>query len=85
MTPSHKPNTDDNQDAAYWLAFCEGNKDSIAYFYKKYYNLLYNYGLKLVDDPLLVQDFIQDIFYKLYKSRQPDKIDNLKVYPLAEL
>ena len=30
--------------------------------YKQYYNLLYNYGMKLICNPDLVQDFIQDIF-----------------------
>ena len=35
--------------------------------YKKYYNLLYNYGLKLTNDSELVQDFIQEIFTKLCK------------------
>ena len=37
--------------------------------YKKYYNLLYNYGLKLTNDSAQVQDFIQEIFIKLCKYR----------------
>ena len=40
-----------------------GKKDKLLYIlelsYKKYYNLLYNYGLKLTNDSELVQDFIQ--------------------------
>lgn len=35
---------------------------TLEYSYKKYYNLLYNYGLKFINDPELIQDFIQDIF-----------------------
>ena len=46
-----------------------GKKDKLLYIlelsYKKYYNLLYNYGLKLTNDSELVQDFIQEIFTKL--------------------
>lgn len=50
--------------------------------YKQYYNLLYNYGMKLICNPDLVQDFIQDIFIKLHKREEINLITNLKVYLL---
>lgn len=85
QTGNSKAKNIHEEDAGYWQAFCRGNKDSIAYFYKKYYNLLYNYGLKFVDDSLLVQDFIQDIFYKLYKNPCPRELYNVRVYLLTAM
>lgn len=77
---------DDQKDDIYWWRlFCQGEKTAMEFFYKKYYNLLYNYGLKLLNEPLQIQDFIQDIFYKLCKREQPKEIDNLKVYLLKAM
>ena len=53
--------------------------------YKKYYNLLYNYGLKLTNDSAQVQDFIQEIFIKLCKRENIDDISDLKVYLLRAM
>jgi RNA polymerase sigma factor, sigma-70 family len=53
--------------------------------YKKYYNLLYNYGLKLTNDSTQVQDFIQEIFIKLCKRENIDDISDLKVYLLRAM
>lgn len=53
--------------------------------YKKYYNLLYNYGLKLTNDSELVQDFIQEIFIKLCKREDIDDISDLKIYLLRAM
>lgn len=70
----------------YWQQlFYQGEITALEFFYKKYYNLLYNYGLKLLNDPVLIQDFIQDIFYKLCKRGRQKRITNLKVYLLRAL
>lgn len=70
----------------YWQQlFYQGEITALEFFYKKYYNLLYNYGLKLLNDPVLIQDFIQDIFYKLCKRGRSKRIDNLKVYLLRAM
>lgn len=53
--------------------------------YKEQYNLLYNYGLKMVNDSDLIQDFIQDIFYKLCHRQSLDDIANIQVYLLRAL
>ena len=50
--------------------------------YKTHYNLLFNYGLKFINDPALIEDLIQDIFVKLCKRGNADDINDLKVYLL---
>ena len=42
----------------------------------------YKHGMKLICNPDLVQDFIQDIFIKLHKREEINLITNLKVYLL---
>lgn len=58
---------------------------TLEYSYKKYYNLLYNYGLKFINDPELIQDFIQDIFFRLCKKGNLDDIHELKIYLLRAM
>lgn len=53
--------------------------------YKTHYNLLYNYGLKFINDPNLIEDFIQDIFARLCKRGSLDDIDDIKIYLLRAI
>lgn len=53
--------------------------------YKAHYNLLYNYGLKFVNDADLIEDFIQDIFVRLCKRGNLHDIDDLKIYLLRAM
>lgn len=73
------------EDDYWWKLFYKGEKAALEFFYKKHYNLLYNYGLKLLNDPELIRDFIQDIFYKLCKRSRNVEITDLKVYLLRAM
>ncbi|MDO5571231.1 MAG: sigma-70 family RNA polymerase sigma factor [Bacteroidales bacterium] len=53
-----------------WLLCLKGNIDSFEYFYKKYYELLFNYGIKICNDNDLVKDCIQNLFVKLINNYQ---------------
>lgn len=68
-----------------WMRFRNGDQTALEALYKKNYNLLYNYGLKLLNNPVLVQDFIQEIFYKLCKQEHYSDISNLRVYLLKSM
>lgn len=59
--------------------------DVLELSYKKHYNLLYNYGLKFINNPNLIEDFIQDIFVRLCKRGNLYDIDDLKVYLLRAM
>ena len=41
----------------------------LSVLYRRYYELLYNYGLKCVADEELVKDCIQDVFVKLHQGK----------------
>ena len=65
----HLTITDKQQEESHWWQlFCNGNKTALSFFYKKYYNLLYNYGLKWIPDKELVEDCIQDVFIKILQN-----------------
>lgn len=59
--------------------------DVLELSYKKHYNLLYNYGLKFINNPNLIEDFIQDIFVRLCKRGNLHDIDDLKIYLLRAM
>lgn len=70
---------------SYWQNYCNGDMKALSYIYKEYYNLLFNYGIKFLDDSDIIKDLIQDVFYKLCKHKKPADIMNVKVYLLSSL
>ena len=52
-----------------WDAFVEGNKAGFEYLYNTYYTHLQAYAGKFLDDPVLVQESIQDLFVKLWNNK----------------
>lgn len=54
-----------------WNQFIhEGNLDALSRIYFHYYDLLFTYGLKITSDRQIVEDSIQNIFFKCIKSRK---------------
>lgn len=59
--------------------------ETIELAYKDYYNLLYNYGLKFIPNPDIVEDIIQEIFIKLCRQGNDLNIENIKTYLLRSV
>ena len=55
---------------ALWDAFKEGNKSAFSAIYQKYGGALSNYGSRIVADPALIEDSIQDLFVDLWNRRE---------------
>lgn len=53
-----------------WIKLQNGDQDALAYFFKRYYSLLFNYGLKMTRDEELIEDTIQDVFFRLWNKRK---------------
>lgn len=58
------------EGAALWTAFVQGDESAYAQLYKHYFHELYDYGVKLCQQPDLVKDCIHDLFIDLWKSRR---------------
>lgn len=69
----------------YWKKFCGGDKSALGAIYRKNYDLMYNYGLKMLNDPDQIQNFIQNIFYYLCKCEDLEFHSNPKVYLLRSM
>ncbi|RXK57852.1 sigma-70 family RNA polymerase sigma factor [Lacibacter luteus] len=66
-----------------WRSFVSGNDQSLETLYRRYFDELYNYGNKWLNNPSLTQDSIQDLFVKLMRNRSNLTIpDSVKYYLL---
>jgi len=71
-------------DHELWERFKKGDKEVLSYIYYSYFQLLYNYGLRLSGHPSLAEDCIQELFFELISSRSSlGTTDNIRYYLLA--
>jgi RNA polymerase sigma factor (sigma-70 family) len=69
-----------------WMDFKEGDVQAYEFIFKKHYNLLYNYGLKITRDGDETRDCIQQLFAGLWESRQRlGSSNSIRSYLLASL
>lgn len=52
-----------------WQLFLNGDENALGYFFRKYHEDLFHYGLKLCNKPEVVKDSIQEMFLKLWRNR----------------
>ncbi len=61
-----------------WGSFVSGDDKSLEILYRRYFDQLYNYGNKWLNNPSLTEDSIQDLFVKLMRNRSnlvtPDSV-----------
>ncbi len=69
-----------------WQAFQQGDRDSFAKIYHRYFNNLFEYGSRISEDKELVKDCIHDLFIKLWSNKlNLGKVENTKAYLLVSL
>lgn len=68
-----------------WKDFKSGNKKAFSHIYKNYFNVLFNYGCKIINDENLVKDCIQDLFFELWESKKLSDTDSIKFYLLKSI
>lgn len=57
------------QESILWVQFRNGEKNALGTLFEQYYDDLYAYGMKLTGNDDIVRDCIQDLFVKLWESR----------------
>lgn len=60
----------DDNESVQWNKLISGDHESLAYFYQKYIDDLYSFGLRYTYDEDAVKDAIQDLFLDLYNYRK---------------
>lgn len=69
-----------------WLEFKQGSEKAYALIYKENAELLYSYGMKLVQDQELVMDAVQDLFIDIWDSRaRLGEVQSIKSYLIKSL
>ena len=67
-----------------WESFIKGETAAFEEVYRRYYSLLYSYGIRMVGNRELVADTIQNLFVKLISNcRNLHPTDNVKAYLLC--
>lgn len=56
------------EDTTLWELLLKDDFYVLEVLYKRHYNLLFNYGMKVCTDKEIVKDCIQNLFIKLYQS-----------------
>jgi len=74
-----------SSDIELWDSFEKGDKQAFGRLFKQYYPLLYQYGLKICDDPSTLEDCIQDLFTELWNKKPNQNIQSIKAYLLQAL
>lgn len=70
-----------DDDISIWRACMAGSRNAFEVLYKRYFPLLYAYGLKLISDRELIQDTIQDLFVKLMQDGEKlSSVINFRTY-----
>jgi RNA polymerase sigma-70 factor (ECF subfamily) len=72
-------------DINLWDAFIKGDKDSFCQLFRRYYSILYNYGIKLSGKPDLTEDCIQELFAEIWQSKNPAPCFSVKAYLIKAL
>lgn len=74
-------------DRELWQALQDGQKQAVSQLFGKYYQRLYNYGMRITSArKQMVRDSIQVLFFKLWKYRQSlDQAESVKAYLLSSL
>ncbi len=57
-------------EAEIWASLRNHDVEALSFFFKKYYSMLFNYGLKINQDEQLVEDAIQDTFFKFWNKKE---------------
>lgn len=71
-------------DTEVWKSFLKGEATAFEEIYRRYYSLLYSYGIRMVGNRELVADTIQNLFVKLILNcRNLHYTDNVQAYLLC--
>lgn len=75
-----------NPETVLWTQFTAGDTTAFHTLYSQHINDLLSYGIRLIGDPDLVKDTIQDLFIELWENRKSyTKVQKVRPYLLTIL
>jgi RNA polymerase sigma factor (sigma-70 family) len=74
------------EDKVLWHGLKEGDKRCFNQLFRKYYSELYYYGIKVFSDPNFVKECIQEVFIRVWETRESlANVENLKSYLIVSV
>lgn len=68
-------------DREIWELFKAGDQSALSYVYFQHYRPMFQYGIRFKDNPELIKDCIQDVFFKLIQAgAKLSPTDNIRFY-----
>ena len=69
-----------------WKRFINGDKEALTLIFRTFFDELFSFGLKLTRNTEIVEDSMQDMFFKLWKNRNNlGGINHIRYYLLKAL
>ena len=65
-----------------WQEIQAGNETAFRVLYDEYSELLYGYGMKIIDNEAVVMDAIQTLFLNIFEKRMQPQADDFKLLQL---
>ncbi len=65
---------------ALWEAYKKGDREAFGALFKAYYSPLFLYGSKLIQEPAILEDCIQELFLELWKTTHQVEVKSVKAY-----
>lgn len=76
----------DIEDAVLWDLLRIGNETAFEELYRRYFQVLFNYGKRLLNDEDMVKDAIQDLFIDIWRSHKNlNQAQSVKFYLISSL
>ena len=74
------------KDREIWENFKAGDQSALSFVYFQYFQSMFQYGIRFKDDPELIKDCIQDVFFNLIKAGENlSSTENIRFYLLKAL
>ncbi|WEK33712.1 MAG: sigma-70 family RNA polymerase sigma factor [Candidatus Pseudobacter hemicellulosilyticus] len=73
------------RDLLYWEGFVQGNQQALGSLFRLYYPDLFRYGHKIVPEPAVLEDCIQELFIELWQQKNPAPELSVKAYLLRAM
>lgn len=73
-------------DKVVWQGLKAGNKNCFNSLFRKYYSELYYYGIKILPEPEIVKESIQEVFMRIWETRDRlASVENVKSYLIVSV
>jgi len=77
---------EDKDEIAIWQKIKAGDKQCFNQLFRKYYSELYYYGIKIFIDPDFVKECIQEVFIRIWETRERlSDVENVKAYLIVSV